>query len=244
MNPTGNAAVGERIRRSKYGLGDRRTFEQLVEFSGVDPTHQRTLRDRCGNIDYVPFHEHPLGPDHIPAFDPVTFDPLDEPDEGSIYYRPPLSPLDERTVPTEAVKGEEKREEESAPVNEIITSPSPTPPSPRLRTSEDKEKLFEKRNYLINEMRQREEERRAADPEPLSSSAKMALRAEQMKEKFVVAVGRRSGVTTAGVGGEKEGEGLWVNICLELMLFLVIMLSCYYCTCTMIPPAGRATKKL
>jgi hypothetical protein len=34
----------------------------------------------------VPFIEHPLGPDYTPEFDPVTEDPIDEPDFGSIYY--------------------------------------------------------------------------------------------------------------------------------------------------------------
>jgi hypothetical protein len=219
MNPNENRTIGERIRRSKYGLGDRRTFDQLMEFSGVDPVHQRTLRDRCGNIDYVPFHEHPLGPDYIPSFDPVTFDPLDEPDEGSIYYQPPLavSPL------VGGSSGEGKM----------------------IRTPEEKEKLFEKRKYLLQERRQREEEKRADHPEspPLLSvggGARIALRAEKTKEQLVVATGGER----SEAGGGDVNENIWRDISVELLLFFIIMLSCYYCTCTVMPIPVRATKKL
>mmetsp|Transcript_22884 Transcript_22884/g.33438 ORF Transcript_22884/g.33438 Transcript_22884/m.33438 type:complete len:534 (+) Transcript_22884:211-1812(+) len=84
--PQENKTAAEMVRRGRYGLGDRRSFQQLVEFSGVDPVRRSTIRDRCGNIEYVPFSEHPLGPDYIPRFDSLTHAPLDEPDPGSIYY--------------------------------------------------------------------------------------------------------------------------------------------------------------
>lgn len=41
---------------------------------------------RCGNIEYVPFIEHPKGPSYIPEFHPDSFVSLEVPDEGSIYY--------------------------------------------------------------------------------------------------------------------------------------------------------------
>ena len=41
---------GEAIRRGKYGLGDRRSFAQLMEFSGVDPIHRVTTADRYGSV--------------------------------------------------------------------------------------------------------------------------------------------------------------------------------------------------
>lgn len=81
----------ETYRRSKYGLGDRRTFDQLIEFSGVDPRSRSTIHDRCGNIDhlYVPFQEHVKGADYIPYFlgEADGFAAIDLPDRGSIYYK-------------------------------------------------------------------------------------------------------------------------------------------------------------
>lgn len=90
--PGGIADVAERqaFLRSKYGLGDRRSIAQAVEFSGFSLHNRTTLRNRCGNLDHVPFKEHPLGADYIPRFDPITFEPLDEPDIGSIYFDPAM----------------------------------------------------------------------------------------------------------------------------------------------------------
>eukprot|EP01041_Mallomonas_annulata_P013039 gene13039-27521_t len=80
------------VLRSKYGRGDRRTLEQSIAFSGIDTTHAKELFNGCGNLDFVPFIEHPQGPDYVPRFDPVTLAPLDDPDPGSIYY---VSPSEE-----------------------------------------------------------------------------------------------------------------------------------------------------
>lgn len=140
MNSQENHTEGERLRRSKYGLGDRRTFQQLMEFSGIDPVHKRQIRDRCGNIEYVPFKEHPLGPDYIPRFD-ENFDPLDEPDEGSVYYDPNMRKS--RTV-EEKERIVEKRNYIMKQKNDIIGDtnkylPSHTEPSLKL-VGMDKEK--------------------------------------------------------------------------------------------------------
>jgi hypothetical protein len=83
-----NYTIAELYRRSKYGLGDRRTFQQLMDFSGVNPAKRLKVSDRCGNIDhlYVPFTEHVMGVDYIPAYDSNTFNPVEPPDRGSIYY--------------------------------------------------------------------------------------------------------------------------------------------------------------
>ena len=37
-------------------------------------------------MEWVPFKQHPKGPAYIPAFSNTTEEPLDPPDEGSIYY--------------------------------------------------------------------------------------------------------------------------------------------------------------
>jgi hypothetical protein len=42
---------------------------------------------RCGNIQYVPFVEHPRGASFIPEFHPDTFVSLEVPDQGSVYYQ-------------------------------------------------------------------------------------------------------------------------------------------------------------
>lgn len=46
MNNKENSTAGELVRRSKYGLGDRRTFEQFKNFSGVDPARRQTTQDK------------------------------------------------------------------------------------------------------------------------------------------------------------------------------------------------------
>lgn len=203
MNPAENVTLGERLRRSKYGLGDRRTFAQLMEFSGVDPIHKSTLRDRCGNIEYVPFKEHPLGPDYIPRFDEVTFDPLDEPDEGSIYYQPPASG---------AIK---------------------------TRSPEEKEKIFEKRNYLINNMKEKEaleqEEHQTMSmvvPPPMNRIS------PGVPQRVIVSESHR--IPQQQLQGKNINENIWFDILMELSLFFIILIGCYYCT--MLP--SRSTKNL
>ena len=74
------------LHQSKYGLGDRRTLDQAIAFSGVDTRHHLILGNRCGNIDFVPFKEHPFGPDYVPEFDAITEKFLGPRDPGSIYY--------------------------------------------------------------------------------------------------------------------------------------------------------------
>jgi hypothetical protein len=46
MNARENVTEGERVRRSKYGLGDRRTFDQFKDYSGVDPMQRKTTQDK------------------------------------------------------------------------------------------------------------------------------------------------------------------------------------------------------
>ncbi len=42
-----------------YGLGNVRTFEQYIAFSGVDPPNKiASSGDQCGDLDWVPYdHE-------------------------------------------------------------------------------------------------------------------------------------------------------------------------------------------
>lgn len=76
----------EWLRRSKYGLGDRRTFQQAIEFSGVDLVNTKILSNRCGNIKYITFKQHPLGPNYIYKFHSTSESYEDIRDPFSIYY--------------------------------------------------------------------------------------------------------------------------------------------------------------
>lgn len=77
-----------KMKQSKFGLGDRRSLDQLIQFSGFDLRNERVTIDgknRCGNIQWVPFQEHPEGVNHIPSFD-ETEDPLEPYDPSSVWY--------------------------------------------------------------------------------------------------------------------------------------------------------------
>jgi hypothetical protein len=79
-----------KMKQSKFGLGDRRSLDQLIQFSGFDLRHQKVTIDgknRCGNIQWVPFQEHPKGVNHIPSFDNETEDPLEPYDPSSVWYQ-------------------------------------------------------------------------------------------------------------------------------------------------------------
>lgn len=74
------------MHQSKYGLGDRRTLDQAIEFSGIDTRNQRILGNRCGNLAYVSFEEHPFGSSYVPPYDPVSEVFIGARDPGSIFY--------------------------------------------------------------------------------------------------------------------------------------------------------------
>lgn len=102
--------VAKKLQRSKYGLGDRRTLDQLIQFSGFDLRHQKVSIDgknRCGNLQWVPFKEHPNGVNYIPKFDSETEDPIDLPYEStSVWYNQDINGgetvVDENKVPGDA----------------------------------------------------------------------------------------------------------------------------------------------
>ena len=54
-----DAKEAERVLRSKYGLGDRRTLDQAIAFSGIDTRNRSLTANKCGYLEYVPFVPHP-----------------------------------------------------------------------------------------------------------------------------------------------------------------------------------------
>jgi len=108
--PGGSTDEDEKLllRQSKYGLGDRRTLDQLIQFSGIDLRHKRVTIDgknRCGNIRWVPFEEHEKGVNHIPKFD-ENENPLEDYDGGSIWENPSASRMEKE----QEIKVEETEE--------------------------------------------------------------------------------------------------------------------------------------
>jgi len=56
------------IQKSRYGLGDRRTLDQLINFSGIDTRNKRMTGNFCGNLNWVPFEEDSRGVDYIRSY--------------------------------------------------------------------------------------------------------------------------------------------------------------------------------
>jgi hypothetical protein len=47
----------DKIAPSRYGLGDRRTLQDSIDFSGFDPVKRRMTKNTCGNLAWVPYEE-------------------------------------------------------------------------------------------------------------------------------------------------------------------------------------------
>eukprot|EP00934_Nitzschia_sp_Nitz4_P002501 Nitzschia sp. Nitz4//scaffold32_size149145//45702//47345//NITZ4_002872-RA/size149145-processed-gene-0.90-mRNA-1//1//CDS//3329548048//2491//frame0 len=49
----------EQIRRSRYGLGNKRTLEQARDFTGINLLEEKMEINKCGNLLWVPYQESP-----------------------------------------------------------------------------------------------------------------------------------------------------------------------------------------
>lgn len=49
----------EQIRKSRYGIGNKRTLEQASKFSGIDLAGKKMVENKCGNLKWVPYTESP-----------------------------------------------------------------------------------------------------------------------------------------------------------------------------------------
>lgn len=47
------------MRASRFGLGTKRTLEQAIQFSGINLREKKMVKNRCGNLNWVPFEESP-----------------------------------------------------------------------------------------------------------------------------------------------------------------------------------------
>lgn len=127
------------VQRSRYGLGDRRTLDQAAAFTGVDLKRWRVdnkANNRCGNLEYVPFKEHPRGAAYEPKYDPATEAFADERDAGSVYLtvggkskgqgQTPVK------APTEALTASEKTATEANKLPSTLASPGQHQPLYKL----------------------------------------------------------------------------------------------------------------
>jgi hypothetical protein len=48
-----------KMRLSRYGLGTKRTLEQVREFTGINLVEKKMEANRCGNLNWVSFEESP-----------------------------------------------------------------------------------------------------------------------------------------------------------------------------------------
>mmetsp|Transcript_31370 Transcript_31370/g.46891 ORF Transcript_31370/g.46891 Transcript_31370/m.46891 type:complete len:608 (+) Transcript_31370:2-1825(+) len=174
------------LKRSRFGLGDRRTLDELIEFSGVDLRHKRATIDgknRCGNIQWVPFIEHPKGANFIPTFDDTTEEPLDLPyDKASVWFDPQIDGAGAGMISRDVIENEEDPKEKE------------------LRHAEEKaaHAVFkEEAKQLAGNSHHADEHKRLAaaleedgaergHKEVVSSAAAAALKAEQMEKEGVV----------------------------------------------------------
>ena len=88
-------------------------MDDLIQFSGIDLRQKKPTIDgknRCGNIQWVPFIENPKGVNHIPKWD-ENEDPLDVPyEKSSVWYDPHVDGVGAGLVERQ-VKSDEKEED-------------------------------------------------------------------------------------------------------------------------------------
>jgi len=49
----------DRIRKSRYGLGTKRTLDQVIEFTGISLLERKMIDNKCGNLLWIPYKESP-----------------------------------------------------------------------------------------------------------------------------------------------------------------------------------------
>lgn len=96
------------IRNSRFGLGTKRTMEQVRQFTGIDLLNKRMESNKCGNNYWVPYEESPnYGVDEVLARGNVGN--VGEPPKSEEHHAPKVKPIDE---PEDAPEHEEEKEKE------------------------------------------------------------------------------------------------------------------------------------
>ena len=174
------------LKRSKYGLGDRRTLDDLIQFSGVDLRHRKATIDgknRCGNLQWVPFIEHPKGVNFIPTFDDITEEPLDLPyEKTSVWYDPHIDGAGAGMVSREIIKEKEDPKEKELRHAEEKAAHA---------TFKEEAKKLAGSNHHADEHKRlaaalEEDGAKRVHKEVVSSAAAAALKAKQMEKEGVV----------------------------------------------------------
>lgn len=47
------------MRKSRFGIGDKRTLTQAIEFTGINLPFKKMAANKCGNLNWVPYEETP-----------------------------------------------------------------------------------------------------------------------------------------------------------------------------------------
>jgi hypothetical protein len=235
------------LKRSRYGLGDRRTLDELIEFSGVDLRHKRATIDgknRCGNIQWVSFIEHPKGANFIPTFDDTTEEPLDLPyDKSSVWYDPQIDGAGAGMTSRDVIENEE------------------APKEKELRHAEEKaaHAVFkEEAKQLAGNSHHADEHKRLAaaleedgaergHKEVVSSAAAAALKAEQMEKEGVVVFppllrgSPQSALTTGKLFLSQKKHGI-EHLPIQVKIAVILMIF-GLCAAVITSGSGRGRRK-
>lgn len=143
-------------------------------------------KNRCGNIQWVPFTEHPKGVNFIPRFNKTTEDPLDIPyEKTSVWYDPQIdgvgAGLVSRAVKEEAVEDPAAAEKRKA--EEKAAHAAHEKEAKELAGSDLHEEHKALKEVLLAQ--DAEQSAEVGHREVISNAAAAALRAEQMENEGV-----------------------------------------------------------
>lgn len=206
------------MKRSKYGLGDRRSLDQLIQFSGIDLRNMKVTIDgknRCGNIQWVPFTEHPKGVNYIPSFDNVTENPLDLPYEPtSVWYIADNKKDDDGGLPKQNLS-EKHAELQEELEGEVIAESDLSKMHAELEESLEEEELV--KNGIDEKHENLEHENEEIDGEADDTEEMMKHQAADGEEaddaaNEEAADGEEADDAAAGKGNDGEEAGVEVSI--------------------------------
>lgn len=177
-----------KLKRSRYGLGDRRTLDDLIQFSGVDLRHKKPTIDgknRCGNLQWVPFIEHPKGVNFIPSFDEITEAPLDVPyEKTSVWYDPQIDGAGAGMISREIIIGakEDQKKEDLGNAEEKAVHAAFKEEAKQLAGSSHHADEHKRLGEVLKEQDGPER----GNKEVVSSAAAAAIKAKQMEKEGIV----------------------------------------------------------